>query len=218
MVTYDELLDTVRHKLEVRASALSTNDLKALWCALDVDDSNQITPEEMGVFFKRGEVDRKARSLQRQQTLKLERQQALAAGSRDSMISASNRALDSQPTSEMRAELKANGVPIPTGEALVAHSRRFNEWLENLRYKQGLASSTTWFNLYTMIDEDHSGVVTYDELLGTLRHKCRVAASTLGTNDLKALWCALDVDDSNQIIPDEMGVFFKRGERDRARG
>ena len=150
VVTYDELLDVVRHKLEIKASVLSTNDLKALWCALDTDDSNQLTPEEMGKFFKRGEVDRKARSLQRQQTLKREKRQSLG---RDAMIAASNRALDSQPTSEMRKELEASGVPIPHGEALIAHSRRFNEWLERYRYEQNKAESSTWFNLYCEIDE-----------------------------------------------------------------
>ena len=215
VVTYDELLDVVRHKLEIKASVLSTNDLKALWCALDTDDSNQLTPEEMGKFFKRGEVDRKARSLQRQQTIILEKRQTLG---RDAMIAASNRALDSQPTSEMRKELEASGVPIPHGEALIAHSRRFNEWLEECRYAMGLAASSTWFNLYTVIDEDRSGVVTYDELLDVLRHKCEIGPSVLSTNDLKALWCALDTDDSNQLTPEEMGVFFKRGEKDRTRG
>ena len=124
VVTYDELLDVVRHKLEIKASVLSTNDLKALWCALDTDDSNQLTPEEMGKFFKRGEVDRKARSLQRQQTLKREKRQSLG---RDAMIAASNRALDSQPTSEMRKELEANGTTLPDEEQLTSLSVRFSE-------------------------------------------------------------------------------------------
>ena len=188
MVTYDELLDTVRHKLGISASTLSTEDLKALWCALDTDDSNQITPEEMGVFFKRGEVDRKARSLQRQQTIILEKRQTLG---RDSIIAASNRALDSQPTSEMRAELEAQGMALPGEEEMAEHSRQLNEWLEHLRFKRNKPASTTWFNLYAEVDEDGSGFITYDEFVDVIRHKCEVRPRELSDDSLKALWVAL---------------------------
>ena len=59
-ITYDELCEVVRHKLRVSSTAMPDNAIKALWCALDADDSNQLTPEEMGAFFKRGEGNRKA--------------------------------------------------------------------------------------------------------------------------------------------------------------
>ena len=54
-ITYDELTDVVRHKLRVSASVLSENDVKALWCALDADDSNQLTMSEFGGFLKLGD-------------------------------------------------------------------------------------------------------------------------------------------------------------------
>ena len=51
-VTLDELRQVVRHKLKVKPSKLSENAIKALWCALDGDDSNQIQMDEFGTFLK----------------------------------------------------------------------------------------------------------------------------------------------------------------------
>ena len=54
-ITYDELTEVVRHKLRVGAAVLSENHVKALWCALDADDSNQLTMSEFGRFLKLGD-------------------------------------------------------------------------------------------------------------------------------------------------------------------
>ena len=51
-VTYDEVLDVVRHKLKKPASVISDDALKAMWVALDVDSSNGLMADEMARFFK----------------------------------------------------------------------------------------------------------------------------------------------------------------------
>ena len=40
----------------------------------------------------------------------------------------------------------------------------------------------------------------------------------MSTNALKALWCVLDADDSNQIHLNEMAAFLKRARRRWCRG
>ena len=51
-ITFDELREVVRHKLKVKPSKMSENAIKALWCALDADDSNQVQMDEFGTFLR----------------------------------------------------------------------------------------------------------------------------------------------------------------------
>ena len=120
-------------------------------------------------------------------------------------------ALESTPTATMRQELAAAGVELPVGEELTALSRSLNEWIEELRRSKNLEAAHSWFNLFKEIDEDGSGFVTYDELCDVVRQKMKKGASVLSDDALKALWCALDVDNSNSVMQDEMASFFRLG-------
>ena len=51
--------------------------------------------------------------------------------------------------------------------------------------------------------------VTYDELSSLTRTRLRLKKRDLSEMDLMALWCALDEDDSNQILQDEALRFLK---------
>merc|ERR550514_1939932 len=53
-ITYDELLDVIRHKLHKGPKVMTENKIKALWCTLDKDDSNSVEKDEMATFFKLG--------------------------------------------------------------------------------------------------------------------------------------------------------------------
>ena len=61
---FDELSRVVRAKLAIKRSTLSDSQLKALWCLLDEDDSNQVQSDEMGKFL-RGKVTGHASHRQR---------------------------------------------------------------------------------------------------------------------------------------------------------
>ena len=137
LITYDELRHSVRTRLKVGKSTLTEAALKAVWCALDVDDSNSITAPELGSFLKR--TIAKA-GFARQATMH-------SGGSllaSDSASASMSNAIASQPTSEMRAELETAGVPIPADEEILTLSASFNEWLEAAR-KRDNKETHSWF-------------------------------------------------------------------------
>jgi len=117
----------------------------------------------------------------------------------------------STPTTEMRAELENAGVALPGADELTELSKQINEWLENWREVHGHGHSVTWHNLFTEVDVDGSGFITYDELTEVIRQKLRKSEKAFSGETLKALWCALDVDSSDRVDKDEMAAFFKRG-------
>ena len=58
-ITYDELHEVVRRKMHVKPKTMSDHDLRGLWCALDVDQSNTLLMDEFGKFLKLGAVSAK---------------------------------------------------------------------------------------------------------------------------------------------------------------
>ena len=54
-----------------------------------------------------------------------------------------------------------------------------------------------------------SGFVTYDEVVHVMRRKLKRGPSAVPDTTLKGLWCALDKDDSNQVLADEFRAFIK---------
>ena len=59
------------------------------------------------------------------------------------------------------------------------------------------------------MDIDGSGFVTFDELERVTRSKLGMKRSTLSDAGLKALWCVLDEDNSNQVQSNELAKFLK---------
>ena len=108
-------------------------------------------------------------------------------------------ALESTPTSEMLSELEAANFALPTDDELTELSKRMNGWLEQKRHDEGQARSHTWFNLFKEIDQDGSGFITYDELENVIRFDLKKSHKEISTKSLKALWCVLDKDLSNQV-------------------
>ena len=206
-VTFDELSDVVRHKLKRGVKHMSEDALKALWCALDVDQSNSISQLEMAAFLKRGAPSHAAISRPKPAAKQHTSANLVGALERHGMGSA----IASTPTSVMLEELKESGVELPNDAQLTTLSQRMNEWLDNLRHAEGRERAVSWFNLFKELDEDGDSMVTFDELESVVRKKLRKGSAKMSDNALKALWCALDVDCSNAIQKDEMAAFLKRG-------
>ena len=143
MVTYDELTDVIRRKLRKGSSKMSENSIKALWCTLDADDSNAIQKDEMAAFLKRGapavRKSDKPKAVAKDHTSV----NLVGAMERHGMGSA----IASMPTSEMKKELEAAGVVLPSPAEQIAYSKQFNLWLKNAR-DEGNKATHSWFNLF----------------------------------------------------------------------
>ncbi len=140
-----EFEDVVRHRLGKGVKSVPDETVRALWCALDADDSNQVMPQEMGKWLKRGasEVTSKAPKNLNKKTYKL--------GEATSDL-AKSQALQATPTAEMRAQLAA---PL-SEEELDKLSKKVTSWLGELLHAQN-KSIHSWFNLFREADEDGSG-------------------------------------------------------------
>ena len=144
-ITYDELTDVVRHKLRVGAAVLSENHVKALWCALDADDSNQLTMSEFGRFLKLGD---------KPQLKKLKSWGSSGSGGKSlNAMSAINQAIESTPTSVMRKELESAAVSL-TDLELCELCVQFKSWVETARYDEKKGKSHSWANIFADIDLD----------------------------------------------------------------
>ena len=105
--------------MKVKTKVISDHDLRGLWCALDVDESNTLLMDEFGKFLKRGAPPpnaKKPSSVKRQPT------NATILEKRESM----NAALASTPTKDIRAELEKAGVALPDDAQLFMLSKDFN--------------------------------------------------------------------------------------------
>ena len=123
-----------------------------------------------------------------------------------STLAASNEALSSQPTVAMRRELLCEP---PSGADLDLLAARFNAWLDAARRREN-REAHSWFNFFTDIDADSSGIITFDEWRHAIRSRLGIGKRELSEEQLKGVWCALDANDSDSATPTELGAFLKR--------
>ena len=104
-----------------------------------------------------------------------------------------SRALDSTPTAEMRKQLGAlAGDALPTQPGtepafLLDLSEKLNRWIEDYRHREQKPASSSWFQLFVDIDQDRDGLITYDELVSTIRRKLKQPKSVLSDTVIQAL-------------------------------
>jgi len=115
-------------------------------------------------------------------------------------------ALACMPTREMRAALLE--PPLSESE-LLELSELFKQCLEASLAKQTYKGANGIGNLFAYVDADGSGFITYDEFEPAVRKKLHIKKGRLSDDRLKALWCAIDGDDSNQIHVNEFSMFVK---------
>jgi hypothetical protein len=119
----------------------------------------------------------------------------------------------STPTREMRSELEAVGTALPDDERLAELAKLFIDRLGALRSKLGEKSqgAISWHQLFSQVDEDGSGVITFDELEVAVRSKLKLSSKDFSRASLKALWCALDGNDDDSVAAEEFKRFIIRG-------
>ena len=195
----------MRTKVGLTKGEFSDDELQALWCHLDSDNSNQILPDEMAPFLKLAPTSTNAGLDATNKKAYLEAQAAAreAAAAPDKLDVSY-----AVPTAEMRAALVAEGVEPLDDAELKRLSGIFNEGLEAVRKRQN-KDGFSWFSLFTEIDEDGSGFVTFDEWSRVCRATLELPPSRLSEHSLRGLWCHLDGDNNDQIVPSEMGAFLR---------
>lgn len=206
-ITYDELEDAVRDKLKVKKADLTDMQLKALWCVLDDDDSDAVRADELTRFLKRYTPPKKQKVFGGQDF-----QNTHALGTFSALEAEAALRPDEMPTTAMRAELEAAGEPLPDDEQLEALAKVFHEGLAAARVigTDRSEGGMTWYQLFKAVDEDGSGLITYDELRDAVRKVLKVGKNELPDLGLKALWCFLDIDDSDSVQFLELTTFLKR--------
>lgn len=212
IIQLDEFKRVARRTIGLSQSKLSDDGIKALFCALDSDDSSGVPYDEFKHFLKLYTPKASAGPRWVGATQELT---GRGADTGFSFVS-HGEVLEQTPTTTLRAELAAKGVSLPDSGRLDKLSRLFNERLEEARTKalgnQATQTNVSWFQLFNQIDKDGSGFITYDEMreISRRRDQLRLLRSEVSDEQLKALWCRLDVDDSNHLTKDEFGAFLKR--------
>ena len=208
LINYDELQGMVRKQMKISTAELPVANLKALWCALDTDDSNNVGHTEFGKLMTlaipaevvAGVAARRAEEL---------RQEHLAAAAAEKAAASMLTGADLTDTAAMRTELDGLGIPAADVEAQTEIALRFNDQLEYLF--PGKDRNRSWLQFFRAVDEDNSGLIVFDELIVMVRKRMKIAAVDLPDNTLKALWISLDVDNSNNVAQSEFGRFMLLG-------
>ena len=69
---------------------------------------------------------------------------------------------------ELRTEVEAAGIAVPSGDELKRLATLFNERVDRI---VPAGEATTWFKVFKDFDTDHSGLITYDEIENGVRER-----------------------------------------------
>jgi len=209
MLSEEELKAGIREQMKMGPDELSDAKLKALWITLDEDDSGYVESAELHRFLERKEP--KTNIEKRQELMRQSSKRKRAALEKAGEVHALDEKLKSSvKTSVMRADLKEKGLE-PFGEReILTLSKEWGNWCRELKPDSHQANA--WLVVFKEIDNDDTGVLTYDELRIVIRRSFKLPNSQFSEDKIKQLWCALDQDNSDAITTIEFGRFMKVGQ------
>ena len=115
--------------------------------------------------------------------------------------------VSSVKTKEMREELAAKGVSASEDEKK-HFATQFQKWAAE--YMPDRHEKVRWVLIFKEVDNDASGLLTFDEVRLVIRQKFKVKKSEFSEEQIKVLWCLLDDDDSDHVAQVEFGRFLKK--------
>ena len=71
----------------------------------------------------------------------------------------------------------------------------------------------SWIKLFRSIDTDHSGLISFQEIMALTRDELSLLPEDISDEQLKAFWLALDMDQSGFVGCGEFGAFMRKGEQ-----
>ena len=191
-IQFPEVEDMVRQILRLPKAAVSEADLAAVWLALDDDKSGFITAKEFGPFMKLGADDPGPTWKERLQD------------SQDAKGQAARKEMDQHVGRDMNE--KFAGIDAASDDEATALSVIINGCLndqpEHMR---------DWFKMFSAIDADGSGRISFLELQSMVRLKLKVGKKKISDTELAALWLNLDQDRSGFLDANDFGDFMRKG-------
>jgi len=187
-ITYYEFAGLVREELKLTKAKMPEAKLKAAWAALDTDKSGFITSDEFGMFMAKGTPDE---GLTWKEKLQLEQDRKGKQAREENEAYGGNHISTAEPASP---------------EEMLELSR-----LINTSYGDSAHGDSWIFNLFTHVDDDGSGKITFNEFAGMLREELKLSAAKVSEAQLEAAWAALDADKSGFVVVEEFGKFVQRG-------
>jgi len=128
-------------------------------------------------------------------------------------------AKEPKTTPGLLKELEAAGVALPDETEKIAISIKLNTWFQHCSFflkacrEDRVTAGTlgSWRTLFSEMDSDHDGRVTFDELETIVRKELKKGESDISDYELKALFCSLDHNQDSALHKDELCGFLKLG-------
>jgi len=116
-------------------------------------------------------------------------------------------------TADIKKGLEEAGITLVTDDVEKKKiANQFKAWVR--AYLPDRHDDIAWLLVFKEVDNDASGLVTYDELRQVIRRKFKLPASKVSEDQVKRIWCMLDADDSDTIAQVEMARFMKLADKD----
>jgi len=218
LITFDEFLIGARERLRIRPGELSDIQAAALWCVLDADNSGYMESGEFHTFMGRVDDTHAGKDEARRKLLE---QKAIQARQLREGLSARELELEGfvgeYKTDMIKEDLKKAGVALIEDDAEKKKiANQFKAWVR--AYMPDRQDDIAWLLVFKEVDNDASGLVTYDELRQVIRRKFKLPASKVSEEQVKRIWVMLDADGSDTIAQVEMAKFMKLADKDTGKG
>ena len=187
-ISYAELKRGCRNLLHLSQKALPDSKLQAVWRTLDEDASGFISTGEFGAFMKM------APAVKRKKAPPPEKQKLGFEEDGDHSI--------------FSKQLVEQGVEASDDDEFLEMSRFFNMELNRLP-----PNARSWYTLFRKVDEDSSGLISYQEFENMVRSHMRLTADAVPRKKLHRIWLKMDEDLSGQIDSGEFGHFMNLARR-----
>ena len=186
---YDEFVSAIRKGGKLTKQAISDQDLKKLFNAIDDDGSGDLSIREL-VQFVWGEGSPEARNVKtppkKANKFKTAANAAVAA-------SRFAKSVDRKQRSNQHAEAEAADPMLP-----------LKKKLRGLSYGSAGQDPTKVFSRY---DKDNSGELDYEEFVSAIRKGGKMTKNTISDQELRKLFDAIDGDGSGDISIRELAQF-----------
>mmetsp|Transcript_40572 Transcript_40572/g.73015 ORF Transcript_40572/g.73015 Transcript_40572/m.73015 type:complete len:541 (-) Transcript_40572:108-1730(-) len=107
--------------------------------------------------------------------------------------------------------LHRNNFAIPVAKGIPAASLELQKRMATQFLQKATALGMAWSALFSYMDLDGSGLVSYEEFSGMVRDRLGLQPSQFSDVDLKSIWAVLDGKNSGKISKAEFGSFMMLG-------